>query len=153
MTAAELPALGLSEVARVEAQIVAQGQELYGVDTLAAIRARLDGDASLHFRSEAEILAWVEGIIARARERVEPLFASFPAAPLEIVPYPADYGQIAASYWSSPDGIQPARYFLVTHREPNPRPARQRSSRQREQPSPATTATRRPEGPTARFHT
>jgi uncharacterized protein (DUF885 family) len=114
MTAAELHALGEAEVARVEAAMLALGQELYGVDTLAAIRGRLDGDSSQRFQSEDELIAWTEGIIARARDRVASLFASFPAAPLDIVAYPASFGQISASYWQSPDGVQPARYFLVT---------------------------------------
>jgi uncharacterized protein (DUF885 family) len=114
MTAAELHALGQSEVARVEGEILALGGELYGVDTLSAVRAQLDGDASLGFRTEDEILGWVDDIIARARDRVAPLFAGFPAAPLDIVPYPAEFGQVAASYRSSPDGVQPAQYFLVT---------------------------------------
>jgi uncharacterized protein (DUF885 family) len=114
ITAAELHELGLAEVARIEAEIVALGREVYGVDTLDAVRARLDGDASQYFRSEAEILSWVRGIIDHARAEVAPLFARFPAAPLEIVPYPPEFGQIAASYRSSPDGFQPARYFLVT---------------------------------------
>jgi uncharacterized protein (DUF885 family) len=122
LTAADLHALGLAEVARVEAEIVAQGRELYGVDTLPAIRTRLDGDSGLRFHSESEILGSAEAIIDRARDRVGPLFASLPAAPLEVVPYPASYGQVAASYWSSPDGIQPARYFLVT--QPPDRQAR-----------------------------
>jgi uncharacterized protein (DUF885 family) len=114
LTATELHDLGLAETARVEAAIVALGHELYGVDTLAAIRARLDGDASLHFTSEPEILTWVRGTIERARTRVQSLFATFPTAPLEIVPYAPELGSIAASYRASPDGIQPARYYLVT---------------------------------------
>jgi uncharacterized protein (DUF885 family) len=114
MTADELHALGQSEVTRIEGEIVALGRELFGVDTLSDVRARLDSDASLRFQTEGEIVAWIEGIVARARERVDPLFASFPAAPLEIVPYPPELGQVAASYRSSPDGVQPAQYFLVT---------------------------------------
>jgi uncharacterized protein (DUF885 family) len=114
MTAVELHELGQAEVARIEAEIVALGRTTYGADTLAAVRSRLDGDASQRFASEDDLLAWVEGIIARARERVEPHFASFPSAPLELEPYPAEFGQVAASYRGSPDGIQPARYFLVT---------------------------------------
>jgi uncharacterized protein (DUF885 family) len=114
MTAAELHALGMTEARRIEAEMIALGRELYGADTLTAIRTRLDGDASLRFASEAEMLAWVEATIERARARVEPLFASFPAAPLELTPYPPEAGQIAASYRASPDGIQPARYSLVT---------------------------------------
>ncbi|HZJ62705.1 MAG TPA: DUF885 domain-containing protein, partial [Kofleriaceae bacterium] len=122
ITAAELHELGLAEVARIEAEIVALGREVYGVDTLDAVRARLDGDAGQYFRSEAEILSWVGGVIDRARSEVAPLFTKFPAAPLEIVPYPPEFGQIAASYRSSPDGIQPARYSLVT--QPPDRQAR-----------------------------
>ena len=101
---------------------MALGHQLYGVDTLPAIETRLDSDASLRFHTESEILGWVEGVIGRARDRVGPLFATFPAAPLEVVPYPASFGQVAASYWSSPDGVQPARYFLVT--QPPDRQAR-----------------------------
>jgi uncharacterized protein (DUF885 family) len=114
MTAAELHELGLAETARVEAAMLALGHELYGADTLAAIRGRLDADASLHFTSEQAILTWVEGTIERARTRVAPLFAAFPAAPLEVTPYPPELGPIAASYRASPDGVQPARFFLVT---------------------------------------
>jgi uncharacterized protein (DUF885 family) len=115
MTADDLHALGLREVARIESEIVALGHQLYGVDTLPEILARLDSDASQPFHSERELLDWVEGIIARARERVAPLFASFPAAPLELEPYAREAGQIAASYSSSPDGVQPAHYHLVTY--------------------------------------
>lgn len=114
ITAGELHDLGLAETARVEAAMLALGRELYGVDSLTAIRARLDSDASLHFTSEPEILSWVEATIERARTRVQPLFATFPTAPLEIVPYPPELGPVAASYRASPDGIQPARYNLVT---------------------------------------
>lgn len=114
MTSAELHALGLSEVARIEAEIVALGQQLYGVSTLAAVRGRLDADASQRFSSEKELLEWVQGIITRSVERTAPLFAHLPATPLELVPYPAEIGQVAASYQGSADGVQPARYFLVT---------------------------------------
>jgi uncharacterized protein (DUF885 family) len=114
ITAADLHALGLAEVARVEAEMIALGRQLYGVDTLPAIVARLDNDPSLRFRSEPEILDWVEGIIDHARERVTPLFATFPVAPLVVTPYPAYFGQVAASYRVSPDGVQPAHYYLVT---------------------------------------
>jgi uncharacterized protein (DUF885 family) len=122
VTAAELHDLGLAEVARIEAEILDLGRTLYGVDTLTAVRGRLETDPSQGFRSEAEILTWVQGIIDHARSEVAPLFARFPAAPLEIVPYPPEFGQVAASYRSSPDGIQPARYFLVT--QPPERQAR-----------------------------
>src|SRR5262249_3911318 len=40
MTAAQLHDLGQSEVARVEAAIIALGHDIYGVDTLTAIRDR-----------------------------------------------------------------------------------------------------------------
>ncbi|HSR96360.1 MAG TPA: DUF885 domain-containing protein [Kofleriaceae bacterium] len=114
MTAAELHELGLAETARVEAAIIALGRQLYGAETLPDIRARLDADASLHFTSEAAVLTWVRGTIDRARTRVEPLFAAFPTAPLEVTPYPAELGPVAASYRASPDGVLPARFYLVT---------------------------------------
>jgi uncharacterized protein (DUF885 family) len=122
VTAAELHALGLAEVARIEAEIAALGRAVYGVEGLGAVRSQLESDATQHFRSEAEILTWVQGIVDHARTEVAPLFAQFPAAPLEIVPYPPEFGQVAASYRSSPDGIQPARYSLVT--QPPERQAR-----------------------------
>jgi uncharacterized protein (DUF885 family) len=122
VTAAELHDLGLAEVARIEAEMVAIGRTAYGVDTLALVRSRLESDASQTFRSEAEILTWVQSIVDHARNEVAPLFARFPVTPLEIVPYPPELGQVAASYRSSPDGIQPARYSLVT--QPPERQAR-----------------------------
>jgi len=114
LTAADLHALGLSEVARIEAAMLALGHEIYGVDTLDAIRTRLHADTAQSFHSEAEIVNWASGTIARASERVTPLFARLPTRPPEIVPYPASYGQIAAGYQPSPDGIQPGRFYLVT---------------------------------------
>src|SRR5204863_239388 len=44
LTAAELHILGMSEIARIEAAMIALGQELYGVDTLPAIQAQLAAD-------------------------------------------------------------------------------------------------------------
>lgn len=114
LTAADLHALGTSEVTRIEAAMIDLGREVYGVDTLAAIRTRLQADTAQSFGSEVEIVTWANGIIARATERVAPLFSNLPTTPLQVVSYPAAFGQIAASYQQSPDGIQPAYYYLVT---------------------------------------
>lgn len=114
MTAPELHALGLSEVARIEAQIVALGQELFGLTTLPQIVARLSADTSQRFFSEAELLAWVRSIIDRAEAMLGPYFDHLPDVPLEVVPYSPELGRIAASYQGSPDGVLPARYFLTT---------------------------------------
>ncbi len=114
MTATELHALGLSEVARIEAQILPLGQALFGVTSLPELLATLAADASQRFASEAELLAWVQSIIDRAGAMLGPYFDHLPAVPLEVVPYPAELGRIAASYQGSPDGIFPARYYLTT---------------------------------------
>lgn len=114
LTAAELHARGEAEVARIEGEMIALGQQLYGVGTLPALAERLFDDPAQHFASEDELISWTQMIIDRAIERTQPLFVRFPAIPLELTPYPRSAGAIAASYGQSPDGIQPAHYYFVS---------------------------------------
>lgn len=114
MSAAELHQLGLSEVARIDGATIALGRQLFGVETLAAIRDRLAAAPGQRFRSEEELLTWVQGIITRAETQMKPLFAHLPTTKLVLQPYPASAGQVAASYQASPGGSWPATYYLVT---------------------------------------
>ena len=112
-TAQELHDLGLAEVARIEAEMLAIGREQWGAASLAEIRTRLENDPSLRATSRQDVIDRVEAIIERARIAVEPLFARQPAADVVVVPYPEDSGPRAASYVSpAPDGSTPGRYYL-----------------------------------------
>jgi uncharacterized protein (DUF885 family) len=112
-SAEELHALGQSEVARIEAEMIALGTELWGATSLAQIRAELDSDPALRFASRDAVLASARATIARAREVTAPLFARFPSTDVVVEAYPE--GVIAAASYLAPplDGSMPGRYFLA----------------------------------------
>jgi uncharacterized protein (DUF885 family) len=124
MTPAELHQLGLTEIARTDAEIAALGQRVLGTSDLAATIAKLRGDPALYFTSREEILKAAQGALDRAKAAQARFFAVVPKADCvmrEIPAYEAPYSTIA--YYRQPhyDGSKPGEYFVNTFR-PETRP-------------------------------
>jgi uncharacterized protein (DUF885 family) len=78
--------IGLDELVVIEAEIRALGERLYGTTDLATLRASLDADPTQRFGSLEEIMATAQAVVDDATAASGEVFASFPAAPLRLVP-------------------------------------------------------------------
>jgi uncharacterized protein (DUF885 family) len=122
--AEEIHAIGLAEVARIDAELAALGERVLGTADLPTIRARLRSDPALHFETGAEVFAKAEGAVARARAAIPDWFGILPRAECVVVAmaeYEEKHSTIA--YYRNPaiDGSRPGQYYINTS-EPQTRP-------------------------------
>jgi uncharacterized protein (DUF885 family) len=124
MGAEEIHAIGLDEVARIDAELSALGEPVLGTADLPTIRERLRSDPTLHFETGAEVFAKAEGALARARATIPDWFGILPQADCVVVAmaeYEEKHSTIA--YYRNPavDGSRPGQYYINTS-EPQTRP-------------------------------
>lgn len=116
MTADEIHALGLKEVARIEAQMDAILRELgYREGSVNARYAKLEADLQ---PKEADprpaLLARYTELVRDAEKRAEPLFDLRPKAPCEVRREPPFTEKNAAAHYSQParDGSRPGIFWV-----------------------------------------
>ncbi len=108
---------GLSEVARIRAEIGALGAKALGTSDLGAIQEKLRGDPAMHFRTREEVLAKASEALARARGKLRGFFGLVPEARCEVVAIPShEEADSTIAYYREPaaDGARPGRYFVNT---------------------------------------
>lgn len=123
-SADELHALGLAEIARIHEAFRGLGRELWGLDDVGAIFARLRTDPALRFGTEAEIATAAEEALRRAEAAVPAVFGRLPATPCVVERIPAHEAPFTTiAYYRPPaaDGSRPGAYFVNTH-DPTSRP-------------------------------
>jgi len=124
LTAEELHALGLAEIARTDRELAELGRRVLNTQDLAETIARLRGDRALYFSTREEILAAAQDALDRAKAAQARFFAVLPETDCvmrEIPAYEAPYTTIA--YYRQPhyDGSKPGEYFVNTYK-PETRP-------------------------------
>jgi uncharacterized protein (DUF885 family) len=87
-TAAQIHQIGLDEVKRDEAEMLAIVHQL-GFADLKSFRAALAANPKDHPQSKEALLDAYKGYIAQMQPRLPELFGRLPKAPLEVVPMPA----------------------------------------------------------------
>ncbi|HZP11646.1 MAG TPA: DUF885 domain-containing protein [Nevskiaceae bacterium] len=116
MTPAEIHALGLAEVARIEGEQAKIAKEL-GYADLAAMRKAIAADPKLHASSRQQILDLYKKYIAQMQPKLPELFGLLPKTQVEVVPVEefrekeasgAQYNQ------GTPDGKRPGRVYVNT---------------------------------------
>jgi uncharacterized protein (DUF885 family) len=120
----ELHALGLRELVRINEEMRALGQELFGYAELNKTLERLRTDGSLYFSDREQILAVARTTLASAKSALPQAFGSLPAADCvvaEVPDYEAPFTTIA--YYREPhyDGSKPGEFFVNTY-QPRTRP-------------------------------
>ena len=123
-SAQELHDLGVTEVARIDGELRALGQRLFGTSHLEAVLARLRSDESLYFPDEAAVESKAVASLAAANARVPEWFGLVPEAPCVVVrvpEYEAAFTTIAYYRPPHPDGSKPGEYY-VNVSEPRTRP-------------------------------
>ena len=116
-TPAQIHQIGLDEVARDQAQMLAIVHTL-GFADQKSFNAALQADPKLHPASADALLAAYKGYIAQMQPRLPQLFGTLPKAALEVVAMP-DYmapDQAAAFYdQGTPDGKRPGQIDINTY--------------------------------------
>jgi len=114
LTAAAIHQMGLDEVKRDEAEMLAIAQKL-GFKDLASFRASLAGNAKLHAHSTDELIGLYSHYLDQMRPKLPQLFGTLPKAPLIVKPVPEymQQDQTQAYYVAgSPDGKRPGVVYV-----------------------------------------
>jgi uncharacterized protein (DUF885 family) len=114
LTAEQIHQIGLDEVKRDEAEMLAIARKL-GFADLKSFRASLKSNPRLHPASPDALLAAYRGYLGPMQAKLPQLFGRLPKAPFEVVPIP-DYlekSQPPAYYdEGTADGSRPGRVFV-----------------------------------------
>ncbi len=117
LTADQIHQIGLDEVKRDEAEMLAIAQAL-GFKDLASFRASLKTNPKLKATSAEELLAAFRGYLGPMQAKLPQLFGRLPKAPFEVAPVPDYMAKTAApAYYEAgtPDGSRPGRLFIDTY--------------------------------------
>jgi uncharacterized protein (DUF885 family) len=117
LTADQIHQIGLDEVKKDEAEMLAIAQKL-GFKDLAGLRADIKTNPKLKPASAEALLDTYRGYLKPMQQRLPQLFGHLPKAPFEVVPVP-DYLEknSASAYYQpgTPDGSRPGRLFIDTY--------------------------------------
>jgi uncharacterized protein (DUF885 family) len=117
LTASQIHEIGLEEVKKDEAEMLAIAQKL-GFKDLQSFRASLKTNPKLHPVSAAALLDTYRGYLKPMQAKLPELFGKLPKAPFDVVPVPAYAEETAPpAYYESgtPDGSRPGRLFINTY--------------------------------------
>jgi uncharacterized protein (DUF885 family) len=116
-TPAEIHQIGLDEVKRDEAEMLAIVRKL-GFQDIKSFSAAMKTNPKLHPVSREALLDDYKGYIAKMQPKLPELFGTLPKAKLEVLPVPAyiEKDQAAAYYNpGSQDGKRPGRVYVNTY--------------------------------------
>lgn len=117
LTADQIHQIGLDEVKKDEAEMLAIAQKL-GFKDLATFRASLKTNPKLKATSREQLLDTYRGYLGPMQAKLPELFGHLPKSPFEVVPVP-DYLEktSAPAYYQAgtPDGSRPGRLFIDTY--------------------------------------
>jgi uncharacterized protein (DUF885 family) len=117
LTPEELHQTGLTEVARINAEMEKLGERVLGTKDRGRILRRLRTDPSLYFSSRDEIAAKAESALARANAAIAKWFGRLPKAKCEVVvmeEHEEKHSTIAYYRPPAADGSRPGRYYINT---------------------------------------
>jgi uncharacterized protein (DUF885 family) len=117
LTADQIHQIGLDEVKKDEAEMLAIAQKL-GFKDLASFQASLKTNPKLKPASAAALLDAYRGYLTPMQARLPQLFGRLPKAPFEVVPVPPylEKNSSTAYYQAgTPDGSRPGRLFIDTY--------------------------------------
>lgn len=117
LTPAQIHQVGLDEVARDEAEILAIAKKL-GFKDIAALRASVAADPKQHPASREALLAAYRKDLDAMRPKLPQFFGILPKAPLQVDPVPAFSEKEQAPAYYNPgtaDGSRPGIIYINTY--------------------------------------
>lgn len=118
LTPEQIHQIGLDEVKRDEAEMLAIAQKL-GFKDVAALRASIDSNPKLHPQTKDQLLDTYKHDLDQMRTKLPDLFGRLPKAPLAVEPVPAfiEKDQAPAYYeHGTPDGKRPGTIYINTYK-------------------------------------
>ena len=116
MTPDEIHALGLREVARIEADQLVIAKSL-GFPTVKALRDSIPKIRALHPKSREQILDEYRHYVDQMSAKLPTLFGRLPKAKLEVMPIEAFFEKEGSTHYNqgTPDGSRPGHVFVNTY--------------------------------------
>lgn len=117
LSPAELHETGLREVSRINNEMAALGERLFGTRHRRQILQRLRTDRSLYFTTRDEVAEKAESALARARNAISNWFGRLPKAGCVVVrmgEHEEKHSTIAYYRQPAMDGSRPGRYYINT---------------------------------------
>lgn len=117
MTAEEIHRAGLSQMARIQSEMLQIAQDSFGTDDVKGLLAELRTNPDYTFRSEQEMLDYIGAAVQRGKEAVPEWFGNVPDADLIIIPSPAYEKDSGGGFYSAgaADGSRPGTYQVGTY--------------------------------------
>lgn len=115
---------GLAEAARIDAEMQALGEKLFGILDRAEVLAHLRKDPALHFDTAEAVEQKAESALAKAKAALPKWFGRLPKADCvvrRIPDYEAPFTTVAYYRQPNPDGSKPGEYFVNVY-QPKTRP-------------------------------
>ena len=120
LTADQVHQIGLAEVKKDEAAMLALAQQL-GFKDLASFRASVKSNPRLHPASREALLGAYQGYLSAMQAKLPELFGRLPKAKFEVAPVPEFLEKTSApAYYEggTPDGSRPGRLFIDLYNAP-----------------------------------
>ena len=117
MTAEEIHRAGLSQMARIQSEMLQIARNSFGTDDVRGLLAELRTNPDYTFRSEQDMLDYVGAAVQRGKEAVPDWFGNVPDADLIIIPSPAYEKDSGGGFYSAgaADGSRPGTYQVGTY--------------------------------------
>jgi len=108
---------GLSEMARIQSEMLQIAQDSFATDDVKGLLAELRTNPEYTFGSEKEMLDYVGAAVQRGKEAVPRWFGNVPDAELVIIPSPAYEKDSGGGFYSAgaADGSRPGTYQVGTY--------------------------------------
>jgi uncharacterized protein (DUF885 family) len=113
----EIHAIGMTEVARIDAEFEELGAAVLGTRDRPATLARLRTDPELYFRTPGEVRKTAEASLARASAAIPGWFGRLPVASCQVVvmgDHESKHSTIAYYRQPAADGSRPGSYYINT---------------------------------------
>jgi uncharacterized protein (DUF885 family) len=113
----EIYRLGLSEMARIQSEMLEIAQSSFATDDVKGLLAELRTNPEYTFDSEQELLDYIAAAVQRGKDAVPGWFGNIPDAEMIIIPSPAYEKDSGGGFYSAGavDGSRPGTYQVGTY--------------------------------------
>jgi len=117
ISAEDIHRAGLSEMARIQTEMLQIARQSFGTDDVKGLLAELRTNPEYTFGSEQELLDYVAAAVQRGKDAVSDWFGNVPDAELVIIPSPAYEKDSGGGFYSAgaADGSRPGTYQVGTY--------------------------------------
>jgi uncharacterized protein (DUF885 family) len=117
MDAEDIHRKGLSEMARIQSEMLQIAQKSFATDDVKSLLTELRTNPQYTFKEEADMLDYVTAAVARGKAAVPDWFGNVPDAELNIIASPTYEKDSGGGFYSSgsADGTRPGTYQVGTY--------------------------------------